>query len=267
MVSLTRCLRLSIFTLLVFSCIAHAGEIHDAVAKGDLLKVKTLLEHNPSLVNAKHAFMQTTPLLIAVQDGQDGVLDYLLSHNADINAEGMPGYTALRWAVILGKRETAEFLIKRGARLDIYAAVSLGDKNKVLELLKEDSSQANPPQRMIKGPIDIAARDGHRDIAKILVENGADPSKPAGDKSYPLHEAARHGRTEVMKYLLEQKVGVDPRIEIKEPRLILHRNMEMQRSCNSCWMLVPASIQKIGEETHPLIVPSLATTRIFWRFF
>ena len=60
-----------------------------------------------------------------------------------------------------------------------------------------------------------------------------------------------------MKYLLEQKVGVDPLDRDKEPRLILHRNMEMQRSTTAlagCWCQRP--FKKLERKhTHSLCRP------------
>ena len=49
-----------------------------------------------------------------------------------------------------------------------------------------------------------AARGGHGDAIRLLLEHGADPNaREAGDNTYPLHWAAAHGRLEIVRALLD----------------------------------------------------------------
>ena len=49
-----------------------------------------------------------------------------------------------------------------------------------------------------------AARAGHADAVRLLLEHGADPNaREAGDNTYPLHWAAAHAHPEVVRALLE----------------------------------------------------------------
>jgi ankyrin repeat protein len=58
-------------------------------------------------------------LYAAARNGHQGVVAYLLEHEADINARGVFGATGLHWAAINGHQATVEFLVKRGANLTI----------------------------------------------------------------------------------------------------------------------------------------------------
>ena len=188
----------------------QAGALHDAISRSDLATARSILDNNPDLINAKDDFAQFTPLLVAVQEDDREMIEFLLSRNADINAACVGGNTALRWAVTLGHLDTAHFLVDHGARIDIFAAASFGDTQTVSRLLTEDPGLANPAQPVVRKPIHLAARDGHKDVVALLVNEGANPNEAGIARAYPLHEAARYGRADVVKYLLSLNVDVDP---------------------------------------------------------
>jgi hypothetical protein len=73
---------------------AFCGEIHDAVKSGDLEKVKTLLKTNPDLVFSKGQG-GWTPLHYAAKSGNKDVVEFLLEHKAEVNAEDNYGQTPL----------------------------------------------------------------------------------------------------------------------------------------------------------------------------
>lgn len=86
-------------------------------AHGDLEKTKALLETTPSLINA-------------TWDWGGGDFE-----------------TALGGASHMGRREIAEFLLERGARLDLFAAAMLGK----LEVVKA-ALTAFPGAHLVPGP-------------------------------------------------------------------------------------------------------------------
>ena len=53
-----------------------------------------------------------------------------------------------------------------------------------------------------------AAREGHIEIVRLLLENGADPNFELDSHITPLHMAAAFGQTAIVKLLLEN--GADP---------------------------------------------------------
>lgn len=110
--------------------------------------------------------------------------------------------TPLGAAAHTGNRAIAEFLVDRGAPMDICAAAMLGRTDDVLALLNEDPALINAT-----GAHDIpllfhAAIGGHLELVKMLVERGADVN--AGwDKNTALHGAAGFGKVDTVRYLLD----------------------------------------------------------------
>ncbi|GAQ78214.1 hypothetical protein KFL_000090600 [Klebsormidium nitens] len=90
------------------------------------------------------------------------------------------------------------------------AALS-GDLNKVRRILDRTPLQGG--QDDDQGgytPLHYAARNGHQDICRLLLERGAvvDARTPAG-RATPLHRAAYGGHVDIVKLLLRH--GADPR--------------------------------------------------------
>jgi len=53
-------------------------------------------------------------------------------------------------------------------------------------------------------PLHFAAKAGHLDVVKLLVESGACPKHETIDNKMPLSLAASAGHTDVLSYLLRQ---------------------------------------------------------------
>jgi ankyrin repeat protein len=57
-------------------------------------------------------------------------------------------------------------------------------------------------------PLHFACKKGHLEIAKKLLEKGANPSNQKNDERTPLHDAAENGFTQLVALLLD--FGADP---------------------------------------------------------
>lgn len=115
--------------------------------------------------------------------------------------------TPLQAASHMGNREIAEWLLERGAPLDIFAAAMLGRTDDVLRFLADDPTLVR--QRGVHGmPIlYFPVAGGRRDAAELLVERGAEVNDGAGGNT-ALHAAATFDRVELAEWLLER--GADP---------------------------------------------------------
>jgi uncharacterized protein len=115
--------------------------------------------------------------------------------------------TPLQAASHMGNREIAEWLLERGAPLDIFAAAMLGRGDDVLRFLADDPELVR--QRGVHGmPIlFFPAASGQRDMVELLVARGAEINEGAGGNT-ALHAAAYFGRLEMAEWLLE--CGADP---------------------------------------------------------
>ncbi len=146
------------------------------VSHGNFARVKELLEQYPALVHA-HATWGETPLGAAAQTGQC---------------------------------EIAEYLLSRGAALDICTAAMLGMTDQVAAML-----QADPGQAQALGAHDIPvmyypALYGYTEIAELLLAHGADIDAGEG-KETALHGAAGFGQTAMAEWLLGHGAQVNPK--------------------------------------------------------
>src|SRR5437867_1667322 len=93
----------------------QTSAIHDAVSSGDVEKVRTLLAHDPKLVNQEgDDEAQTTPLYIAAEAGDEKMVRLLLEAGARMEAESYKG-TALGVAAFRDHLEIVKLLVAKGA--------------------------------------------------------------------------------------------------------------------------------------------------------
>ena len=134
--------------------------IHEASAFGDRARVESLLDHDPSLLNA-YAPDGFFPLGLTLFFGHDEITRDLLRRDADVNQQARNGQKIRPiHAAIAGRRDVTIVgaLIERGA--DVEAVQEGGVR-----------------------PIHNAAAAGNQAIAELLLEKGADASALMADGS------------------------------------------------------------------------------------
>ncbi len=107
--------------------------------------------------------------------------------------------------------ETARLLLARGAAYDLTIAAALGDIDRVVAILDEDSARISETRPNGRRPLSAAVEFGHERIVRLLLERGADPTWPDADGSprgAALHAAARAGDRALAELLLAH--GADP---------------------------------------------------------
>jgi ankyrin repeat protein len=87
---------------------------------------------------------------------------------------------------------------------DIHDAVRSGDLEKVKTLLKSHGEWLNKQDQNRKTPLHLALESGHADMAKYLIEQGADINLKDKDNAAPLHNAAYLGNLEIVDLLLNK---------------------------------------------------------------
>ena len=116
-------------------------------------------------------------------------------------------------AMYRGDREEAERLAS-GRELDVFEASALGRTERLRELLDADPSLANAWADDGFQPLGLASFFGNADAARVLLDYGADVNSASRNqmKVMPLHSAAAAQdpdvRYEIAKLLLE--AGADP---------------------------------------------------------
>ncbi len=179
--------------------------LFDAAKSGDIDKVRALLAEDGRLANAE-GYVRTSlwgsdakALHVAVMHGRKDIVDLLLAHGADINArDDKYHFNALIHAIDLADfmpeyadLGMVDFLLERGAEMDVWACAWLGDMEGVKQRLDENPALVNAI-----GPGPSTLMSFCRDVKTIefYLGYGADP----------LVRYQRHGKTRESSPLRDQ---------------------------------------------------------------
>ena len=152
-------------------------------------------------VNAEFAGRHSeTPLHWAASSDDVGVIDVLLNHGANIEAQGsvIGGGTPMSDAVAFGQWRAARRLVEHGARTTLWQAAALGLMDRV-----DGYFTAVPPPTPdeITNAFWCACHGGQRTAAEYLLGRGADLNWIGYDGLTPLDAAIRSGASELVEWL------------------------------------------------------------------
>ena len=146
-----------------------------------------------------------TPLMAASRAGKAGAVEALLAKGANPNARGPRGQTALMWAVAQNHADVVSLLLAKGA--DVHARTETW--NQMMAVPPHGLPEYN---RLIPHGADtalmFAARVGDLQSARLLVEAGANVNDADAWGVSATSLAAFSGFGEIARYLLEK--GADP---------------------------------------------------------
>jgi ankyrin repeat protein len=151
-------------------------ELLDAIRQGDAARVGALLDGDPSLL-----------------DG-NGLLQSIYNNHAEL----------------------VPLFLDRGHRLTIHEAAALGDEARVRELLDTDPSLLDSFGEDGFNAVGLAIFFRRPDVARMLIEKGADVSAPARNamKVAPLHAATTVGDREMVAMLLARGADANARQQL-----------------------------------------------------
>jgi ankyrin repeat protein len=164
------------------------------------------------------------PLLAAMKHNHESIVRLLVARGADINAYSSSG-TVLHVAAYQGLTSLAKIFIEKGADVNFERGVSCsasflapfaGNKDIVEMLIKENADvngESNDGSHYTKiynigCPLHAAALQGHEDITRILIRNGAAVNKIEGRYSTPLLAASINGHEKIVWILLDEGADV-----------------------------------------------------------
>ena len=149
-------------------------------------------------VNVPHAEGET-PLMTAARTGNPAVIQVLLDHGATINiGEEWRGQTPLMWAAAEGHVNAVKLLLAKGALIDT--------KSKVFDFTALRPKAGSVGMNFPRGgftPLLFAAREGHFDVVKTLVDAGADINLPDPDGTTPTLISIVNFHYDIAAYLIE----------------------------------------------------------------
>jgi len=165
-------------------------------------------------VNAPLTPTGDTALMMAARTGKTDAIQVLLDARADVNAkESWGGTTALMWAVSEGHTPAARLLIDGGADVNARSYYVAAANGRGFEGRTPVASRAEEkPEEFASGwltPLMLAAREGHLDVARILVDAGADIDAGAGDGKTALAIAIFNGNYELASLLVDHDADVN----------------------------------------------------------
>lgn len=166
-------------------------EIHEIATDGEVEKLKSLLDKNPELIEAK-GWHDRTPLHRAAEFGNVDCVRLLIERGADVNAR------SLLWSA------TALFEAIGGAEKDDTS----GNNMACAQLLLENGADPNIKSRLRSETAVFHVR--HLDALLLLAKYGADLNVISDENNYPFEYHAYYvGDPELLNFWLERGVDVN----------------------------------------------------------
>lgn len=193
-----------------------ATAIHKAAQSGNTEVLSLLLDHG-AFVDQQSPVLGHTALMDAVLHKHKNAVELLLQRGARTTIKNHWQQTALELAQHDGLDEIAQLIASKDETdavairaLELVNAVKGGNLTQVEELIASGAS-VNERVPIVGGlddnytPLGIAARDGHADIVRVLLDAGANPREEIGlMKGTPLHEASYFGNEEILRAMTER---------------------------------------------------------------
>jgi ankyrin repeat protein/beta-lactamase regulating signal transducer with metallopeptidase domain len=176
----------------------------------------------------KHGAKEIAPapgalLCRAASQGDIEKVKSLIEKGINVNTKDKEGYTAIYDAAARGHKDVVEFLINKGA--DINIRVDIDAKNSglwtplqtavrhnqasVVELLISKGASVNTKDKWGFSPLHTAAKHGYTGVAEHLIDKGADLNAKNNNGETPLHIAARRNNKLAAELLITKDANIN----------------------------------------------------------
>jgi ankyrin repeat protein len=190
--------------------------LDDAVWRGYLDVVAILLANGASL-NQGETKTGATPINEAAYQGDTRLVRYFLQFSPDLSIRDTKGYTPIENAARRGKESSALLLLDAEAKLrktpsswerTLDAAIKEDEPALVGALLQHGLS-ANTALPSGLTPVGAAVAAGSTNVARVLLNDGADPNREGGQATTPLEDASLKGFHPIVELLLEHSARIN----------------------------------------------------------
>jgi ankyrin repeat protein len=187
----------------------HSETLVAAVKSDDVAAATECLKQHPGLLRRLNDALPGLPfdstlLLTAVWHRNKPMIDLLLASGADINQRSH--WWAGGFGVLDDDHGLADFLIERGAQIDIHAAARLGRIDTIEKLLAENRSRVHARGGDGQMPLHVAA---NAEVAAVLLDAGADIDARDVDHESTAAQYAIRERQDVTRYLMARGCTTD----------------------------------------------------------
>lgn len=217
--------------LMIISSGLSAQDINDAIINGDLTQVKEILAEKPELLNQKNAD-ELTPINLACERGQAGIVDFLLEMGADANIGDRENSQPIHLAATSGSIESLDLLFAHGVDID-----TRDDFGMTPLLFAMSRRQAVMAEYIVKlgADIDLQSSVGwsaihlaivtrNNEMIDLLINKGAELNVALETGMTPLHSAVSYGNTELVGLLLANGADIEAESNQGEQPLALAQN-------------------------------------------
>jgi ankyrin repeat protein len=169
--------------LVVLSAAVSAATIVEAARDGDLAGVKSILAEDPAQLKTTDE-NKYTALHWACMRARWDVAEYLVARGAPLNVQGGDGGTPLNWLVHHDNVKMVDLLVKKGASLNVQNQWGMTE-------------------------LHTAIWRGCIHVVEYLLDHGADPMIKTREGWTAMHYAFRSGHDDVIELLKSKGLSLD----------------------------------------------------------
>lgn len=164
-----------------------------------------------------------TPLSIAIEQKNIEEIKNLINKKLDPNSKiNEFGETLLMWACRNSQKELVEFLLSKGANLDIKdsdgeTVLSYSEnKPEILKLLVSNGLNPNSKDSDGQPILNTSIRNSDTDLVRLLLEKGANVKYNPEEEYYsPMYAAIYSENKDIIKMLIEAGIDINQKIEFE----------------------------------------------------
>ena len=188
--------------------------LHYAVGGSHADVVRLLLDRGAD-PNVRDDGDNAIPLCFACEKNDLEIVRLLVEHGADVNSTGdMHTMDVVGWATVFGgaRPEIVDYLLSHGARHNIWSAVTMGDVAAIRAIVGADRARLDATMddaNHRRHPLHLAIVKRRPESLAELLSLGADTELRDAARLTPLDQAALNGESEMARMLLNAGADLD----------------------------------------------------------